>query len=122
MTTPVDGLDIERLEMLRDLDPDNTAYLDRAIGNFDANSEAALATIRAAIETGDADALRAAAHKLAGSALNLGIAQAGEDARALELLAGTETTEGAAALVPALEASLARGRVALRAFQATYSS
>ena len=106
--------------MLRDLDPGNTTYLDRAIGNFLVNTHTALDTIREAIVSQDADALRAAAHKLAGSALNLGVPYAGESARQLELLADGETTDGADALLPELEESLERGRAALLAYQASY--
>ncbi|MEI5676603.1 MULTISPECIES: response regulator [unclassified Nocardioides] len=120
-SSPVDGLDLERLEMLRDLDPGNTTYLDRAIGNFMANSRSAVDTIRAAIVSGDAAALRAAAHKLAGSALNLGVPFAGEAARQLEFVGDTGSVDGALELLPELEESLERARAALLAYQASYS-
>ncbi|WP_121258953.1 response regulator [Nocardioides ferulae] len=120
-TDPLTGLDLDRLAMLRDLDPGNTAYLDRAIGNFCRNSVTAVETIAAAIEAADAPALRAAAHKLAGSALNLGAAQAGAAARELEFLGDADTTEGAAALVAPLEEALEEGRQALRAYQRRFT-
>ncbi|WP_127480563.1 PAS domain-containing hybrid sensor histidine kinase/response regulator [Nocardioides pantholopis] len=120
-SSPLDALDVERLEMLRDLDPGNTTYLDRAIGNFAANAEPAVALISEAIAARDAVALRAAAHKLAGSALNLGVPSAGEAARALESLGDAGTTEGAEELVAPLEDALRRGLEALRAFQQSYS-
>ncbi|WP_182524200.1 response regulator [Nocardioides dongkuii] len=121
-SSPVDGLDLERLDMLRDLDPGTTTYLDRAIGNFMANTPGAVEDIRAAIAAGDAPALRAAAHKLAGSALNLGVPYAGEAAQRIELLADTGTCDGAAELVPGLEEILERARVGLRAYQAAYQA
>ncbi|WP_244929092.1 response regulator [Nocardioides sp. W7] len=119
-SSPIDGLDLERLEMLRDLDPGNTTYLDRAIGNFMTNSHTAVDTIRAAIVGDDAAGLRAAAHKLAGSALNLGAPFAGESARQLEFIGDAETVEGALDLLPDLEESLERARGALLAYQASY--
>ncbi|MDP2772871.1 MAG: response regulator, partial [Nocardioides sp.] len=120
-TAPIIGLDVERLDMLRDLDPGNTDYLDRAIGNFSVNSVAAVETIRGHILAGDADKMRQASHKLAGSALNLGVQGSAAAARQLEWLGDTGTTDGALELVPALEEALDEGRALLRAYQATYT-
>jgi PAS domain S-box-containing protein len=119
-TDPIDGLDVERLDMLRDLDVGNTDYLDRAIANFARNSVAAVDVIRGHILAGDADLMRQAAHKLAGSALNLGVQESAAAARQLEWLGDTGMTEGALDLVPALERALDDGRALLRAYQATY--
>lgn len=118
----LDGLALERLDELRDLDPGNTAYLDRAIGNFVSNTPETLAAIRRAVADGDAPALKQVSHKLAGGALNLGVEAAGRTAQEIELVADTGSTEGATALVERLEAHLAEGRAALRAYQATYST
>jgi PAS domain S-box-containing protein len=117
-----DALDTDRLDMLRDLDEDNTDYLDRAIGNFLTNSHTGLDTIREAVAAGDAAALRAAAHKLAGSALNLGVTYAGEALRSLEFLGDEGTVEGAEDKLVVAETALARGRDELLAYQASYSS
>jgi HPt (histidine-containing phosphotransfer) domain-containing protein len=117
----LEGLARERLDELRDLDPGNTTYLDRAIGNFVANTPGTLETIRAAADAGDVAALKQVSHKLAGGALNLGVTAAGRTAQEIERVADTGSTEGAAALVDRLEADLARGRAALRAYQETYS-
>ncbi|MCW2773373.1 MAG: Histidine kinase [Nocardioides sp.] len=117
----LDGLARDRLDELRDLDPGNTTYLDRAIGNFIANTPGTLETIRAAADAGDVAGLKQVSHKLAGGALNLGVTAAGRTAQEIELLADTGTTEGATPLVDRLEADLARGREALQAYQATYS-
>jgi len=118
--TPEDGLDLERLAMLRDLDPDDTAYLDRAIGNFVAHSLEVGAAARAAVLSGDHEALMAVTHKMAGNGLNLGLNYVGAAARRLELLAGEGTTEGALPLLDELDVALARGREDLLAFQASY--
>ncbi len=115
------GLDTARLDMLRDLDPGDTTYLDRAIGNFVTNTPVALATISAAVADGDPHTLRQAAHKLAGSALNLGVTDAGETAQRVELACDGDTDECVAELVDALGDALERGRAALLAYRATYS-
>ncbi|WKN47192.1 response regulator [Nocardioides sp. Arc9.136] len=121
-STPVEGLDVERLDMLRDLDPGSTAYLDRAIGNFLANSGPAVDRIRETVADDDADAMRQAAHKLAGSALNLGVLEVGAAARELEFLGDAGTTQGAEPLVDALAAAVRRGQGLLEEYRAAYSS
>ncbi len=120
-TAPIDGLDVERLDMLRDLDPGNTSYLDRAIGNFRTNSLAAVDLLRDLVMADDADKMRQAAHKLAGSALNLGVVGSAAAAREIEWLGDTGTTQGALELLATLETALAEGRVLLDHYQATYA-
>ena len=116
------GLELERLDELRDLDPGNTAYLDRAIGNFVANTPETYETIAAAAAAGDAATLKQVVHKLAGGALNLGVEAAGRIAQQIELVADTGSTTGAEELLPRLAEELERGRAALLAYQAAYSS
>ena len=120
-TPPIAGLDTERLDSLRDLEPGNTTYLDRAIGNFQVNSVAAVDAIRAAAADGDAATVRFRAHKIAGSALNLGVPRAGEAARALEIATDSGSTGDTTALLPELEESMAEGRALLLTYQATYT-
>ena len=115
------GLELGRLDELRDLDPGNTTYLDRAIGNFVNNTPGTLEQIRQAVEAGDAPTLKQVSHKLAGGALNLGVTAAGRTAQQIELAADTGSTEGAVELLPRLEAALEEGRTALLAYQAAYS-
>ena len=119
--TAAAGLDLDRIDELRDLDPGDTTYLDRAIGNFVANSPGTLAAIREACATGDAATLRQVAHKLAGGALNLGVTPAGRIAQQIELVADTGSTAAAAELVEQLDAALAEGRAAVLAYQASYT-
>jgi len=114
------GLDLDRLEMLRELDEDNTDYLDRAIANFARNCTEAMAAMGAAIEADDADALRQSSHKLAGGALNLGVVYAGEAVRRLEAVADTGSVDGAAELLPSTQEALERGQAALAAYQEWY--
>jgi PAS domain S-box-containing protein len=120
-TDAIEGLTLDRLDELRDLDPGNTAYLDRAIGNFVANTPGTLESIRDALAAGDTPTLKQVSHKLAGGALNLGVTPAGRTAQQIELIADTGTTEGAAELVDRLAVELEQGRAALLAYQAAYS-
>ncbi|MDF1603801.1 response regulator [Nocardioides sp. YIM 152315] len=120
--TPPDGLALERLDELRDLDPGDTTYLDRAIGNFVRNTPDTLESIRRAIADDDAPTLKQVSHKLAGGALNLGVTPAGRTAQQIELAADTGTTAGTAELADRLERDLEEGRAALLAYQATYST
>ncbi|WP_148614874.1 Hpt domain-containing protein [Nocardioides rubriscoriae] len=120
-TAPIAGLDVGRLDTLRDLDPGDTTYIDRAIGNFQVNSEAAVVAIRESVAAGDTAAVVARAHKIAGSALNLGCLRAGEAARAVELAADTGSVEPVVALLDELTDAMTEGRALLLAYQATYA-
>ena len=119
---PLHDLARDRLDELRDLDPGNTDYLDRAIGNFVRNTPGTLQTLREAVAADDAATLKQAAHKLAGGALNLGVTAAGRTAQEIELVADTGTTSGAVELLDQLERDLEHGRAALLAYQAAYSN
>lgn len=120
-TAPIEGLDVERLDDLRDLDPGDTTYLDRAIGNFQVNSAAAVEVLRAAALDGDLDVLKARSHKIAGSALNLGAPRAGAAARAVELAADSGSVAAAAALLDELDEAMSEARSLLLTYQATYA-
>ncbi|WP_370247070.1 Hpt domain-containing protein [Nocardioides sp.] len=119
-TPPIEGLDTARLDVLRDLDPGDTTYLDRAIDNFEANSSAAMAALHEHVAADDAAAFRAVVHKIAGSALNLGAQDAGALARETEVVVERDGLAAAAALLPRLEPEMARARELLRRYQATY--
>jgi HPt (histidine-containing phosphotransfer) domain-containing protein len=116
------ALDVERIDELRDLDPGDTSYLDRAIGNFVTNSPTVLATIREACAAGDVVTLKQVSHKLAGGALNLGVTTAGRVAQQIELVADTGSTAGVDDLVDRLAGALEEGRSAVLAYQASYST
>lgn len=120
-TPPIDGLDTERLDMLRDLDPGDTTYLDRAIGNFVANTGAAVDSLDEAIAGADAEQIRAISHKLSGSASNLGVVDAAENARALELIALEGHAEELERRLNHLRLSVIEGCRLLLFYQSTYS-
>lgn len=118
-TAPIEGLETDRLDVLRDIDEGDTAYIHRAIGNFQVNSVQAVATIRAALEEQDAASVRAISHKIAGSAFNLGVPEAGNAARAVEMAAEEGDLARAASLLPGLETSMARSRELLLVYRDT---
>ena len=121
-TAPIAGLDVERLDSLRDLDPGDTTYIDRAIGNFQVNSADAVVAIREAVAAGDVATVKSRSHKIAGSALNLGVPRAGGAARAVEVAVDSGSVEPALPLLDELEQSMAEGRELLLTYQATYSA
>ena len=112
-------LDMDRLEELRGLDDpdDGTSYVDRAIANFLGGAEAHVATMEAAAASGDEDELRTVAHRLAGTALNIGVVALGEAARTLEEHILNGSMADAVAALPELTARLAGDLEALRAYQ-----
>ena len=114
-----DRLDLDRLEELRGLDDpdDGSSYVDRAIANFLGSADGQLASMEAAAASGDADQLRAVAHRLAGSALNLGAAALGEAARELEEHIMNGSLADAVAALPELAERMAADLEALRAYQ-----
>jgi PAS domain S-box-containing protein len=114
-----DRLDLRRLAELRELDDpdDGTSYVDRAIENLTHNAERDMAAMRTAAAEGDATMLRSSAHRLAGSALNLGAVSLGEGARSVEELVVNGAFDEAVAGLPALGKEMAADLAALRAYQ-----
>jgi CheY-like chemotaxis protein len=114
-----DRLDLDRLEELRGLDDpdDGSSYVDRAIGNFLASAEGHVATLRTAGASGDSDQLRSVAHRLAGSALNLGAVSLGEGARQVEEDVINGLLDDAVAALPELTERMTADLEALRAYQ-----
>jgi PAS domain S-box-containing protein len=113
-------LDLERLGVLLDLDPDDTTYLDRAIGRFLDNGAEFGTLVASAVASADPAALDAAAHALKGNASNLGLPLVAEVARELEDLARTGTTSGATPLVRRLDEALAGAVEAVTAYRDWY--
>jgi PAS domain S-box-containing protein len=113
-------LDLDRLEMLLDLDPGNTSYLDKAIGNFVARAPEAVHTIRTAVAARDHETLTQSAHRLKGSALNLGLPAVGHLAHELEMLGDSASTTGAPSLVGDLEEALSQAVTDVLGYQRAY--
>jgi signal transduction histidine kinase/FixJ family two-component response regulator/HPt (histidine-containing phosphotransfer) domain-containing protein len=113
-TTP---LDLTRLALLADPEEAGPGYLDRALDGV-LDSAPALATeIHAAVEAGDLATAADASHRLAGSLLNLGVAQAGVAFRQLE--AAARSGERVAAAWEVADQALHRGLAELLAYRGT---
>ena len=115
-------LDFDRLTVLRNLDPDSTAYLDRAVSNFVEAAPGSVMTLRQTVRSGDTEGLTAAAHRLKGSALNLGVPEVGRLAQQLEQLGDTGDTAAGDVLVDDLEEALDAALPALLELRARWSS
>jgi len=90
-------LDEDRLQILRDLGPaDGLGLLPDAVRAFREEAQRAQEKLRSALESGQANAVEAAAHKLAGAAANIGAMGAAALAKDLERL-GREAGPGVAA-------------------------
>jgi CheY-like chemotaxis protein len=77
-------VDVERFDMLHSMVKEGVSLFQRSSGNFIAHAHDHLTAIRAAVDDADAEALSATAHKLKGSALNLGLPRVGHAAAELE--------------------------------------
>ena len=110
------ALDLARLDLLRDMDPDDTTYLERVTGRFEESTRTAAEDLRSAVEAGDAAALRAHAHKLAGSAANLGALEVATLARQLEAL-GTRARRPAPLRCSPAGTALDRARAGIRGYR-----
>ncbi|QWC85800.1 response regulator [Nocardioidaceae bacterium] len=110
--TAMPVLDEGRLAELRMMDEPAWSYLDRTVENIGASAPAAVMAAREAFEAGDTERFRFVVHKLAGSALNIGLREVGEVARAMENDPPGDRADGLKALA-ALDLAVRRGLVAL---------
>ncbi|MDP9820739.1 PAS domain S-box-containing protein [Nocardioides massiliensis] len=108
-------LDAARVAELRELDePGETSYVAMIARAFLDRGDTYPQQVREAVESGDAEAIAAAAHLLKGNALNLGLRELGEIAGRIEHAARAGRTEFAAE-VDALDAAHRRASAAVRA-------
>ena len=115
-----DGVvDLERMRMLDEMRREDGSLFERASGNFATNAPDWLDQVRAALAADDAENLVASAHRLKGSATNLGLPRVGKVAAELEILGDTGSTEGADVLFARLDAELDLALSALADVRAT---
>ncbi|MDT9595059.1 response regulator [Nocardioides zeae] len=115
-------LDLERLEMLREVSPDDHSYLDRVIGGFSTRIPEIVTELRAAVESDDAAGTARTAHSIKGSALNIGLPPIAELGSELEARGRAGDLAGADDLVLRLEAAVIDAQEALAAYQEWYRS
>ena len=106
-------VDLARMRMLDEMRRDGTSLFERASANFVQHAPGSLADIRAAVSAADPVGLLASAHRLKGSATNLGLPALGEAAGALEELGDSGNTDDAAARLATLQAALDQALAAL---------
>ncbi len=113
-------LDVARLDELRELDDPQAgvSYIDKVMASFLGRADDELAGISAAAAAGDVETVGALAHKLVGSALNLGAVPLGEAAREVENHARRGALADVDAALPDLGERLADTLVAMRAYLA----
>jgi PAS domain S-box-containing protein len=100
-------LDVGRLEELAEMGEAAFPLIQRAIDNFVGGIGETLAGLRTELAAGHAPGLRAGAHRLKGSAANLGAMRVAALARGLEELGESGRLDGAGDLVEALATALA---------------
>jgi PAS domain S-box-containing protein len=114
---PARVLDPSRLAELAEMGAEAAPLIRRAIDNFVRGAEDALTDLEAHWNAGDAPALRAAAHRLKGSAANLGAERVAEVALALEQQSESEDLDAAGATLVQLAGELDDAVAALRAYR-----
>ena len=97
-------LDQKRLDMIRAMQrPDSPSVLDRIIIMYNESSPEILRAIHEAVQKGDAESLREAAHSLKTSSANLGATELSSLCKQLEDLGGGAKAEAAAELLGRLD-------------------
>ncbi|PVG81989.1 hybrid sensor histidine kinase/response regulator [Nocardioides gansuensis] len=107
-------LDPDRIEMLDELVKDGISFFERTAASFMANAADHLAAIRAALDQGDATSLVASAHRLKGSALNLGLPRVADSAAELEALGDAGQIQGSGQILARLTHEVEAAVAALR--------
>jgi HPt (histidine-containing phosphotransfer) domain-containing protein len=118
VTPVIEPLDPARIDELLALGERAVPLVERAIGNFVANLPDTIVELEKAIADGDGPALRATAHKLKGSALNLGAKEVADVSRRLEELGDQDEPQLAGPLLDELRTAGPRACAALDAYRA----
>jgi PAS domain S-box-containing protein len=106
-------LDTSRLDELLEMGEQAVPLVQRAVDNFVGGAQAQVDTLREALAGGDAEAVRSAAHRLRGSALNLGATRVADLAEQVETAGIEHRLAGADPLLERLEAALGEVTLAL---------
>jgi signal transduction histidine kinase/HPt (histidine-containing phosphotransfer) domain-containing protein len=114
-------LDPTRLDELAEMGAEAAPLIQRAIGSFVDSCAEQVALARRCWSGGDAVGLRAAAHRLKGSAANLGAARLAEIAAVVEELAGSRSLAGAGPVLDELEIAAEEASLALSGYELVVS-
>ena len=110
-------LDPGRIEELLDMGEGAEVLVHRAVDNFVSRVPETVSELQAAVDREDGDELRALAHRLKGSALNLGAARVAQVSLALEV-SGREDCADASPLLIELATALGEASAALESYRA----
>jgi HPt (histidine-containing phosphotransfer) domain-containing protein len=106
MTDSTQGIiDLQAVENLRELNPDDPNFLRELVDLFLADIPARIAEIEKAIATQDASLLTRAAHTIKGSSGNFGALQLAKASLEIEQQGKTASFAAATAALPALKAA-----------------
>ncbi len=108
-----DVIDLEVIETLRDLDDGEGEVLCELVELFLADCPDRIDEMRGAMENGDEELMRRAAHTLKGSSRNLGASGLADICQIIETKSHESNMEEASKLIPDVETELGRVRVAL---------
>ena len=107
-------LDLDRIQMLQDLRPGDRSLFDKFVATFLERVSDDVRAIDAAVRGGDHVQLVDAAHRLKGSAQNLGAVEVGRVSQALEAAGERQDIADAVALIPLLAEQVERASYALK--------
>lgn len=110
-------IDPQMLEGLRELNPDDPAFLRELIDLFIADVADRLAELDRALATADAALLTRAAHTIKGSCSNFGAVELMRVSQTMELQGKAADIAGAVATFPALKAAYAAVSADLKNFR-----
>ena len=110
-------IDPSALADLRELNPDDPAFLRELVDLFIHDGGERVAEVERALATANADLLMRAAHSIKGSCSHFGAAGLVTAAQALELQGKAADFTGAAAMLPVLRNEFAAVAEALQAFR-----
>lgn len=110
------SLDAEVVARLRDLaEATDASLLNQIFEAFLGDGTARLNTLQGALETGDSETLRKAAHALKGASANIGAQRMAEISQELQALGEAGTVTGAAVWIEQLEAEFKRVQIEIAA-------
>jgi CheY-like chemotaxis protein len=117
--TPRPPVDLSRLQELLDLGAEAAPLVERAIENFLTQLPQQLDGIETAVRLRDSELLRQLAHRLRGSALNLGALRFADVALAVESHADADAAENAERLLPQLRETAAEAVAVLNDYRSS---
>ena len=113
-----DLLDLDTIEMLKDMDDDDDpGFFSELVDTFAESAAETLVKLDAAVKAADANMVREYAHNIKGSSANIGAAKMSSIAKAIENQARTGSLDGLEERVAELRALFPASRAALDSYR-----